>query len=29
MFVQAVVSIDDKPVANGTPGPIANRLGEI
>jgi D-alanine transaminase len=29
LFVQAVVSIDGKPVANGTPGPMAQRLREI
>jgi D-alanine transaminase len=28
-FVQAVVSIDGKPVANGKPGAMANRLREI
>jgi D-alanine transaminase len=28
-FVQAVVSIDGKQVANGKPGPMANRLREI
>ena len=29
LFVQAVVSIDGKTVANGKPGPITNRLREI
>jgi D-alanine transaminase len=29
MFVQAVVTIDGKPVANGKPGPMTNRLREI
>ena len=29
VFVQAVVSIDGKPVANGKPGPMTNRLREI
>jgi D-alanine transaminase len=29
VFVQAVVSIDGKTVANGKPGPMANRLREI
>jgi D-alanine transaminase len=29
LFVQAVVSIDGKPVANGKPGPMTNRLREI
>jgi D-alanine transaminase len=29
VFVQAVVSIDGKPVATGKPGPITNRLREI
>ena len=29
LFVQAVVSIDGKPVANGKPGPMAARLREI
>jgi hypothetical protein len=28
VFVHAVVSIDDKPVANGKPRSIANRLRE-
>ena len=28
-FVQAVVSIDGKRVANGKPGPMTNRLREI
>jgi D-alanine transaminase len=28
-FVQAVVSIDGKTVANGRPGPMTNRLREI
>jgi D-alanine transaminase len=27
--VQAVVTIDGKTVANGTPGPMTNRLREI
>jgi D-alanine transaminase len=29
LFVQAVVTIDGKPVANGKPGPMTNRLREI
>ena len=29
VFVQGVVSIDGKPVANGKPGPMTNRLREI
>jgi D-alanine transaminase len=29
VFVQAVISIDGKPVANGKPGPMTNRLREI
>jgi D-alanine transaminase len=29
LFVQAVVSIDGKPVANGKPGPMTERLREI
>ena len=29
LFVQAVVSIDGKPVANGKPGPMTDRLREI
>jgi D-alanine transaminase len=29
VFVQPVISIDGKPVANGKPGPMANRLREI
>jgi D-alanine transaminase len=29
VFVQAVVSIDGKPVANGKPGPMTDRLREI
>ena len=29
VFVQAVVTIDGKPVANGKPGPMADRLREI
>jgi len=29
VFVQAVVSIDGKPVASGKPGPMTNRLREI
>jgi D-alanine transaminase len=29
VFVQAVVAIDGKPVANGKPGPMTNRLREI
>jgi D-alanine transaminase len=29
LFVQAVVIIDGKPVANGKPGPMTNRLREI
>ncbi len=29
VFVQPVVSIDGRPVANGKPGPMANRLREI
>ena len=29
LFVQAVVSIDGKPVADGKPGPLTNRLREI
>ena len=29
VFVQAVVKIDGKPVANGKPGPMTNRLREI
>jgi D-alanine transaminase len=29
LFVQAVVSIDGKTVANGKPGPMTNRLREI
>jgi D-alanine transaminase len=29
LFVQAVVSIDGKPVAGGKPGPMAARLREI
>ena len=29
LFVQAVVSIDGKPVANGKPGPMTHRLREI
>jgi D-alanine transaminase len=29
VFVQAVVTIDGKAVANGKPGPMTNRLREI
>ena len=29
LFVQPVISIDDKPVAGGKPGPMTNRLREI
>src|SRR6516162_8187994 len=29
VFVQPVISIDGKPIANGKPGPMANRLREI
>jgi D-alanine transaminase len=29
LFVQAVTSVDGKPVANGKPGPMTNRLREI
>jgi D-alanine transaminase len=29
VFVQAVVSIDGKTVANGKPGPMTDRLREI
>ena len=29
LFVQAVVTIDGKPVSNGKPGPMTNRLREI
>ena len=29
VFVQPVISIDGKPVANGKPGPMASRLREI
>jgi D-alanine transaminase len=29
VFVQAVVSIDGKKVANGKPGPMTDRLREI
>jgi D-alanine transaminase len=29
VFVQAVVSIDGKPVAGGKPGPMTNRLRQI
>jgi len=29
LFVQGVVSIDGKPVADGKPGPMTNRLREI